>query len=94
MRIHVWRKFTKPSMLQHVEQGRPIEIDAINGWLVEEAGRLGLEAPLNRIVTALARGRAEGARRAALESLSLDYAEMTRIAEAEIDRGERPGEGR
>ena len=52
MQVHVWRKFTKPSMLQHVDQGRMIEIDAINGWLVREAEALGLEAPVNRIVAA------------------------------------------
>ncbi len=27
LKRHTWRKFTKPSMLQHVEAGRPIEIE-------------------------------------------------------------------
>ena len=87
MQVHVWRKFTQPSMLQHVEQGRPVEIDAINGWLVKEAEALGLDAPVNRVVTALARGRSLATQRALAPP---DYAALTAEAEAEIDRGERP----
>lgn len=64
LRPHVWRKFTKPSMQQHVEQGRPIEIDAINGWLVAEGERLDIPTPVNRVVAALARGRALASERA------------------------------
>ncbi|MEO1492612.1 MAG: 2-dehydropantoate 2-reductase [Pseudomonadota bacterium] len=88
LKAHVWRKFTKPSMLQHVEQGRPIEIDAINGWLVREADALGLDVPANRMVTALARGRALAATRALHETP--DYAALSADAEAEIARGETP----
>lgn len=90
MQRHVWQKFTKPSMQQHVEQGRLIEIDAINGWLVREAERLGMDVPVNRIVTALARGRALAARQALVGEP--DYAALTAEAEAEISRGERPWE--
>ena len=87
LKRHVWRKFTKPSMLQHVEAGRPIEIDALNGWLVREAEALGIDVPVNRVVTALARGRALAAMRAAAPP---DYAALSEEAEAEISRGERP----
>ena len=87
MKRHGWRKFTKPSMLQHVEAGRPIEIDALNGWLVREAEAVGIDAPVNRVVTALARGRALGAMRAVAPP---DYAQLATEAEAEIDRGETP----
>ncbi|MEM7742477.1 MAG: ketopantoate reductase family protein [Pseudomonadota bacterium] len=90
MQVHVWRKFTKPSMLQHVEQGRAIEIDAINGWLVREAEAMGMAAPVNKIVTALARGRAHAAQIGT--GPAPDYGAMTSEAEAEIDRGERPWE--
>lgn len=90
MQVHVWQKFTKPSMLQHVEEGRMIEIDAINGWLVQEAERLGVDVPVNRIFTALARGRALAEHRKRHESP--DYAAMTAQAEAEIRRGDRPWE--
>jgi 2-dehydropantoate 2-reductase len=89
LKRHTWRKFTKPSMLQHVEAGRPIEIDALNGWLVREAETMGMDVPANRIVTALARGRALAALRAKSPP---DYAALAAEAEAEIARGETPWE--
>ena len=89
LKRHTWRKFTKPSMLQHVEAGRPIEIDALNGWLVREAETMGMDVPANRIVTALARGRALAAQRA---RSPFDYDAIAAEAEAEIARGETPWE--
>ena len=38
----------RSSMLQDVERGRRTEIDAINGAIVNQAQRLGLDVPLNR----------------------------------------------
>ena len=90
MKRHVWQKFTKPSMMQHVENGRMIEIDAINGWLVREAEALGMDAPANRILTSLARARALAMQRQLHEKL--DYVALTREAEAEIARGDTPWE--
>lgn len=89
LKRHTWRKFTRPSMLQHVEAGRPIEIDALNGWLLGEAEALGIEAPANRMLTGLARGRALAARRAKAPP---DHAALAAEAEAEIARGETPWE--
>ena len=40
-------KFNKPSMLQHVEQGKRTEIHALNGALVREGRRLGVPTPYN-----------------------------------------------
>ncbi|MFH2008034.1 MAG: 2-dehydropantoate 2-reductase [bacterium] len=37
----------RPSMWQDLSRGLPTEIDALNGAIVREAERLGLEAPLN-----------------------------------------------
>ncbi len=37
----------RPSMWQDLSRGLPTEIDAINGAIVDEAERLGMEAPLN-----------------------------------------------
>lgn len=46
-----------PSMLEDVEARRPTEVDAINGALVREAGRHGVEVPLQSTLLALVRGR-------------------------------------
>ena len=43
----------RSSMGQDVDQCRPTEIDAINGFVVREAERLGIAAPVNRTLTAL-----------------------------------------
>lgn len=40
----------RPSMLQDVMRGRRTEIDAINGYVVEEGRRLGVPTPLNEAV--------------------------------------------
>ena len=65
-------KFSRPSMLQHVEAGRRTEIDAINGALVRESHRLGLAAPYNEALTALLKGRELNAIRRR-ETPDLDY---------------------
>ena len=46
----------KASMLQDVEAERRTEIDVINGAVVRVADELGLDAPLNRAMTALIAG--------------------------------------
>jgi 2-dehydropantoate 2-reductase len=43
----------RSSMGQDVDHGRPTEIRAINGFVVREAERLGIAAPVNRTLTAL-----------------------------------------
>ena len=65
-------KFSRPSMLQHVEAGRRTEIDAINGALVRESRKLGLAAPCNEALTALLKGRELNAIRRR-ENPDLDY---------------------
>jgi 2-dehydropantoate 2-reductase len=47
----------RPSMLEDVEAGRPTEVESINGALVREADRVGVDVPLQRAVYALVRGR-------------------------------------
>ena len=47
----------KPSMLQDVEAGRETEIDFLNGAIVAFGDRHGVEAPLNRALTQLIKGR-------------------------------------
>jgi 2-dehydropantoate 2-reductase len=46
----------KPSMLQDVETGRATEIDFLNGAIVAFGDRHGVDAPLNRALTALVKG--------------------------------------
>jgi 2-dehydropantoate 2-reductase len=47
----------KPSMLQDVEAGRQTEVDFLNGAIVAFGERHGVDAPLNRALTALVKGR-------------------------------------
>lgn len=88
IRQHMWRKYTQPSMLQMVEAGRPIEIEAINGWLVREAEALGLDVPANRVVAAMARGRAQASIQS--QHTKMDYAKLSAEAEDTIARGAAP----
>ena len=54
--IEYWRKTYKPyhqqvaSMLQDIRSGRPCEVDYINGKMLTEAEKLGLDMPMNRAV--------------------------------------------
>ena len=50
-------KYTRPSMQQHMESGRPTEIDAINGAIVREADALGIAVPYNHAISMLIKGR-------------------------------------
>jgi 2-dehydropantoate 2-reductase len=68
-----WRKFSKPSMLQHVEAGKKTEIDALNGALVREAQALGIATPYNESLVALLKGR-ELHQQRAIHQPDLDYA--------------------
>jgi 2-dehydropantoate 2-reductase len=59
MNVHATRRGSahRPSMLEDVEAGRPTEVESINGALVREAERLGVEVPLQRALYALVRAR-------------------------------------
>jgi len=46
----------KPSMLQDIQAGRETEIDFLNGAIVAFGERNGVDAPLNRTLTALVKG--------------------------------------
>ena len=46
----------KASMLQDVEAGRRTELDVITGAVLAEAGRRGIDTPMNRTLFALVRG--------------------------------------
>jgi 2-dehydropantoate 2-reductase len=53
------------SMLADLRSGRRLELDAVHGFLVEEAGRLGLAAPYNRVCLELLQALDPHARRTA-----------------------------
>jgi 2-dehydropantoate 2-reductase len=59
MNVHATKRGSAhtPSMLEDVEAGRPTEVESINGALVAEAERVGVDVPLQRAVYALVRGR-------------------------------------
>jgi 2-dehydropantoate 2-reductase len=46
-----------PSMLEDVEAGRPTEVELINGALVGEASRNGVDAPLQTALYRLVEAR-------------------------------------
>jgi 2-dehydropantoate 2-reductase len=52
---HAFVRYNRPSMLQHVEEGRRTEIDALNGALLAEAQRLGIACPVNETVARVVR---------------------------------------
>lgn len=72
---HSRLRFNKPSMLQHVEQGRKTEIDAINGAIVREARALGIAVPYNEALVAIVKGL-EKSRRQLLHEAPIDYAKL------------------
>jgi 2-dehydropantoate 2-reductase len=53
----------KSSSLQSLERGRKTEIDFLNGYVVEQARRAGVPAPLNRCLTRMIKEIEEGRRR-------------------------------
>jgi len=55
IKAHCRARFNRPSMMQHVEQGRRTEIDHLQGVITKIADRHGLEVPLSRRVVALIR---------------------------------------
>jgi 2-dehydropantoate 2-reductase len=56
VKFHCWKKYSRPSMLQHIEAGKRTEIDALNGKIVEEGRKLGVPTPFNEALTLLCKG--------------------------------------
>lgn len=80
VRQHCWWKFSRPSMLQHIQAGRQTEIDALNARLVEEGRQLGIATPYNEAVACLLKG-VEYKRRHAASLTEEDYAALERAAQ-------------
>src|SRR3546814_14989035 len=70
----------KTSMLQDLEGGRPMEIDALLGVIAELAGKLKIATPVIDIVLALARTRARAIGRASRRERVLQYVSISVVA--------------
>lgn len=81
---HCRIRYNQPSMMQHIEQGRRTEIDALNGALVREAKALGIATPYNEAVVAVVKGL-EKSRHQKLHEPPRDYKKLE--AEAEREAG-------
>lgn len=80
---HAFERYTRPSMLQHVEGRRRTEIESLNGALVREASRLGISVPYNEAVWAAVSGiDARHARERAMPQL--DEAALEAAARREL----------
>lgn len=82
IKAQCWKKFNKPSMLQHVEAGKRTEIDALNGAVVRLGRECGVATPYNDALTSLIKGL-EKARRQALHGPAIDYQALEREAAAQ-----------
>lgn len=82
---HCRIRYNKPSMMQHIEQGRRTEIDALNGALVREAKALGIATPYNEAVVAVVKGL-EKSRRQTLHEPPRDYKQLEADAEREAGK--------
>lgn len=80
---HCRVRYNQPSMMQHVEQGRRTEIDALNAALLREAKALGMSLPYNEAVVAVVKG-VEKSRRQKLHEPPIDYKQREAEAEAEV----------
>jgi 2-dehydropantoate 2-reductase len=89
IKAHCRVRYNRPSMMQHMEQGRRTEIDALNGALVREAKALGILVPYNEAVVAIVKGM-ERSRRQLLHEPPRDYKKLEADAEAEV-RAEAAG---
>jgi len=85
VKTHSWKKYNRPSMLQHVESGRRTEIDALNARLVDEGRRLGVPTPYNDALVCILKG-VEHKRHVVGTRTEVQYAAL----EAEAEREPRP----
>lgn len=56
IKAQCWKKFNKPSMLQHVEAGKRTEIDSLNAAIARAGRELGIPTPYNDALAKLIKG--------------------------------------
>ena len=69
-------------MQQHIEAGRPTEIDSLNGALVREANALGIAVPFNEALVLMVKARESGMVERAT-GIEKDYVALESQAELE-----------
>lgn len=79
---HAWERYNRPSMLQHVEQGRRTEIDSLNGALLSEARKLGISCPVNETIVLIVKS-IESRNAARASNPQIDEAVLEAAAQAE-----------
>jgi 2-dehydropantoate 2-reductase len=79
-------KFNKPSMLQHMEEGRQTEIDALNGALVRIGRELGIATPYNDALTLIVKAK-EAFNNIHASQSPIDYDAVERQAKEEFVQG-------
>lgn len=92
---HAWERYNRPSMLQHVEEGRRTEIDSLNGALLKEARALGVAVPFNEaVVLAIKSIEARNAARAKAPRVDEPASEAAAREEKRINSARHPDESR
>ena len=81
IKAHCRAKFNKPSMLQHMEQGKQTEVDSLNGDIVRMARELGIAAPYNEALTWMVRG-ISAHKRLLMHGPQIDYEQLEQEATA------------
>lgn len=79
---HCFKKYSRPSMLQHIDAGKRTEIEALNARIVAEGAKLGVPTPYNDALVMLLKGVEfkAGPGRGRTES---DYARLEKAAQTE-----------
>src|SRR6266496_6665618 len=55
--LRLFARSNSTSMLQHIEEGRPTEVDALNGAVVRAGQKLGIDTPYNHATTLMVKAR-------------------------------------
>jgi len=79
-------KFNKPSMLQHMEEARQTEVDALNGAVVRVGQQLGIDTPYSRATMLMVKAREEYMRIAS-RNPPIDYEALELQAKEKAQQG-------
>jgi 2-dehydropantoate 2-reductase len=81
IKAHCQAKFNKPSMLQHMEQGKRTEVDSLNGAIARMGRELKVPAPYNEALAWMVQG-INAQRRRAMHEPPPDYEALEKSAKA------------